>query len=55
MAIEPVNLGPVFRVSIYSGHEPYRDRIHPNALGQKLIADELYGPIAEKLNLQGAD
>ena len=32
---------PYFRRSLTQGHDPYRDNIHPNQLGQQLIAEAL--------------
>ncbi len=42
---EVVQLGPAFRAAVQSGRNPFRDMIHPNAVGQKLIADGLYEKI----------
>lgn len=39
--IFPIQLGPYFRRSIESGINSYRDNIHPNQIGQKLIAKAL--------------
>jgi hypothetical protein len=38
MGIEPVSLAPYFRSSLERGEDPYRDFIHPNQIGQQLIA-----------------
>lgn len=37
-----ISLEPYFSQSIKSGDNPYRDNIHPNQNGQKLIADALF-------------
>lgn len=37
-----IEFGQAFRRSINENHEPYRDWVHPNAQGQRLIADALY-------------
>jgi lysophospholipase L1-like esterase len=34
-----VQLGPAFERAIAAGEQPYRDNIHPNARGQRLMAD----------------
>jgi lysophospholipase L1-like esterase len=34
-----VQLGPAFERAIAGGEQPYRDNIHPNARGQRLIAN----------------
>ena len=34
-------LNTAFASAIKSGQFPYRDDIHPNAIGQKLIADSI--------------
>lgn len=47
--IQPINLGPAFSDSLKTGMDPYRDRLHPNAQGQRLIAETLYQPIVEAL------
>lgn len=41
----PVELGDAFRQSMNSGIEPYRDNLHPNSVGQQLIATALLEPI----------
>ncbi|HZZ45061.1 MAG TPA: GDSL-type esterase/lipase family protein [Tepidisphaeraceae bacterium] len=48
--VEPVELGPAFKQDVDAGHNPYRDVIHPNAEGQKLIADTLYPILLEQLS-----
>lgn len=47
--IEPVQLGPAFKQAVDAGLNPYRDYIHPNPIGQKLIADTLYPYIYQDL------
>jgi len=44
-----VQLGPAFADALKRGDNPYRDVIHPNALGQKIIADQLIEAICESL------
>jgi hypothetical protein len=43
-----VDLFPVFQAAIEVGKDPYRakDHIHPNAEGQRLIAQSLLGPVS---------
>lgn len=36
-----VETGPAFKAAIDAGDEPYRDDIHPNAAGQKVLTDVL--------------
>lgn len=38
IGISPVQLMPYFNEAIRSGNNPYRDNIHPNQIGQRLIA-----------------
>lgn len=40
-ADQTVELGPAFAVSLRRGENPYRDVIHPNATGQRLMAEAL--------------
>ena len=45
---EVVQLGPAFHDALLAGRDPYQPMpniVHPNALGQRLIADELIDPI----------
>ncbi len=42
-----VELGTTFRAAIKSGKQPYRDNIHPNELGQELMAEALRAPIEQ--------
>lgn len=41
MGISPISLEPYFHRSIESGINPYRDNIHPNQVGQRLIAEAI--------------
>jgi len=41
MGISPISLEPYFRISIENEMFPYRDNIHPNQAGQKLIAQAI--------------
>jgi hypothetical protein len=36
--ISPISLAPYFRASLEHGINPYRDNIHPNQIGQQIIA-----------------
>ena len=44
-----VQLGPVFRQAIDAGRNPYRDFIHPNDAGQKIMAETLLPTIEAAL------
>jgi lysophospholipase L1-like esterase len=44
-----IELGPAFKRSMDAGQDPYRDPIHPTALGQQILADTLYPAILQKL------
>lgn len=44
-----VDLGPAFAEQRARGQTPYRDSIHPNAIGQKVIADVLYPALLDAL------
>lgn len=46
LAIATVALEPDFRRSMDEGIEPYRDNIHPNAAGQRLIAAAIAASVA---------
>jgi lysophospholipase L1-like esterase len=48
LGIVPTSLEPYFRKSIASGVNPYRDFIHPNQVGQKLIAEAILAKIPPK-------
>lgn len=41
LGISPISLEPYFHRSIESGENPYRDNIHPNQVGQQLIAEAI--------------
>ncbi|MBC7624923.1 MAG: SGNH/GDSL hydrolase family protein [Aeromicrobium sp.] len=42
MGIVVISMAPPFIEQIHRGQQPYRDNIHPNNLGQKIIAETLY-------------
>lgn len=48
LGIIPTSLEPYFQKSMQSGVDPYRDFIHPNQVGQKLIADAILAKITNK-------
>ncbi len=41
LGISPISLEPYFRRSIKNGANPYRDNLHPNEVGQQLIAEAI--------------
>jgi len=41
VGIAPISLEPYFRQAIEDGANPYRDNIHPNEVGQRLIAEAI--------------
>ena len=45
LGVAVVELAPQFESALEQGQTPYRDYIHPNSLGQHLIADDLYEPL----------
>lgn len=45
LGLTPVQLDGAFRTALAAGRQPYRDDIHPNDLGQQLIAEVLYALI----------
>ena len=45
-----VQLGPAFRAARQAGEEPMRDIIHPNTVGQRVMADELFDVLSEVLS-----
>ncbi len=49
MGIYPISLDSYFRQSIENGINPYRDNIHPNHIGQKLIANALLDNVTNKI------
>jgi len=50
LGIIPTSLEPCFRQSIEDGLNPYHDEIHPNNIGQKLIAEAIFAKI--NMNIQ---
>jgi GDSL-like Lipase/Acylhydrolase family len=48
LGIETTSLEPYFRKSINNNINPYRDFIHPNQIGQKLIAEAILSKIKER-------
>lgn len=52
--VEPIRLGPAFEQARAAGTNAYRDHMHPNAAGQRLIADALYPAVLAAL-LANAD
>jgi hypothetical protein len=42
LGITPTSLEPYFRKSMEGGIDPYRDFIHPNQIGQKLIFEAIF-------------
>ena len=48
LGIIPISLEPYFRRSIESGANPYRDNIHPNEVGQRLIAEAIKAILPSK-------
>lgn len=45
----PVELGAAFEAARKAGEQPYRDFIHPNATGQRIIATTLLPVIEEEI------
>jgi lysophospholipase L1-like esterase len=52
---EVIDLFPAYESSVRAGERPYRDAIHPAALGQRLMADELFAPILQALRSRPDD
>jgi lysophospholipase L1-like esterase len=48
LGISPISLAPFFQQSIAKGLDPYRDDIHPNQIGQQLIAEAIMKNISVK-------
>lgn len=48
--IEPIQLGPRFTKALRDGPDPYLADIHPNAHGQRIIAEVLFDPIRETVS-----
>lgn len=44
-----VQLGDAYDAAIKAGKQPYRDNIHPNAVGQSLMAEAIYPSLADVL------
>ena len=44
-----VQLGPAEEASLRAGKNPWRDTVHPNAQGQRVIADVLREAILDSL------
>ncbi len=42
LGVEPVNLGPAFSAAINRGESPYQDGLHPNPLGQQILANVIF-------------
>ena len=48
--VEPIQLGPSFSLALRDGPDPYVAEIHPNAHGQRIIAEVLFDPIREAVS-----
>lgn len=48
--IKPTSLEPYFRQSIETESNPYRDNIHPNKVGQRLIAEAVMTQLFENID-----
>jgi len=55
LGIETHSLGDSFAQAIRSGQNPYRDHIHPNNLGQKVLADAMEQALASYLGAAATD
>ncbi|MGB7160685.1 MAG: GDSL-type esterase/lipase family protein [Tepidisphaeraceae bacterium] len=49
-----IQLGPDFATSLKAGRDPYRDSIHPNEVGQRLLADALKLPLIARFKRDDA-
>jgi hypothetical protein len=49
MGVPTIDLAPFYEEAIAAGNELYRDKIHPNAKGQRVIAEALQQAIIERL------
>ncbi|CAN5259209.1 hypothetical protein BH24PSE2_BH24PSE2_18920 [soil metagenome] len=47
--IVPVSLGPYFRSALDSGFDPYRDNLHPNSIGQRIMAQAMMEHVASSV------
>jgi lysophospholipase L1-like esterase len=52
--VRVVQLGPAEKAALDAGNNPYRDTIHPNDAGQRVIADALFGPVVEAISARAA-
>ncbi len=50
LGIEPIQLGPGFTKALRDGPDPYSNDLHPNAHGQRIIAELLFDPIREAVS-----
>ena len=51
LSVPVINLMPIFAAELKSGIDPYRDFIHPNVIGQQLLAKEFYNVILNNLKI----
>jgi|GEM_PF-3452457 len=49
MGVPTISLAPYFHQSMEQGNDPYRDNIHPNDIGQNLIADAILENLPPKV------
>lgn len=49
LGIDPIQLAPAFTDSLKQGKNPYRDVLHPNDLGQQLLADAILAHLLPQL------
>lgn len=54
MGVNIVQLGDTFGPELKAGHAIYRDNIHPNAAGQKLMADAIYPAVDAAIKAEPA-
>lgn len=50
LGITSISLKPYFQKSLQNGDDPYRDNIHPNQVGQAIIADAIDAYLAKSKN-----
>lgn len=55
MGVTTIQLGPAFSDALEAGRVPYIGPIHPDAEGQKLIADVLFEPVRHALETRRQD